>query len=102
MFKIIVLYPAPADPEHFKRYYVEHHLPIAAELPGLKSSYYSFDVAAADGPSPYFCIWQGEFENGAAAGAAMQSDAGQRVAADVANYASNGATVLLVPMEKFG
>jgi hypothetical protein len=32
----------------------------------------------------------------------MQSEAGQRVGADVANYATGGATVLLVPMEKFG
>lgn len=102
MFKIMVLYPTPDDPEHFKKYYLETHLPLAAHLPGLKSSRYAFDVAAPGGPSPYFCIWEGEFEDAAAAGAAMQSEAGQRVGADVANYASGGHTILFVTSEKFG
>jgi uncharacterized protein (TIGR02118 family) len=91
MYKVLVLYPVPKDPDHFRSYYVEKHLPLAAQLPGLKSSRYSFAIAGA-GPelAPYFCIWEGEFADGPSAGAAMQSEIGQKVAADVANYASGG------------
>jgi len=42
--KLIVLYGHPKDPAHFRRYYVETHLPLAARLPGLKGSRYSFAV----------------------------------------------------------
>ncbi len=94
MHKVVVLYPPPKDPAHFKKYYEETHLPIAAQLPGLLSSRYTFAVEGAGSPSPYFCIWEGQFADAAAFGAAMQSPVGQKVAADVPNYATGGATVL--------
>jgi uncharacterized protein (TIGR02118 family) len=100
MYKILVLYPKPDDPEHFRRYYRETHLPLASHLPGLKASRYSFDVQTVGG-GPYFCIWEGEFEDEAAAGAAMQSEAGQRVVEDVANYATGGHMLLQFPVERF-
>ena len=94
MHKVLVLYPPPKDPAHFKRYYEETHLPLAAQLPGLVSSRHTFSVEGVGGASPYFCIWEGEFSDAASMGAAMQSPIGQKVAADVPNYATGGATVL--------
>ena len=94
MHRIIALYPPPKDPVHFKKYYVEKHLPIAAQMPGLLSSRHSFAIEGITGPSPYFCIWEGEFANEAAMAAASQSEIGQKVAADVANYATGGVTIL--------
>ena len=44
MHKLLVLYNEPKDPTHFRKYYVETHLPLARKLPGLKASRYSFDV----------------------------------------------------------
>jgi uncharacterized protein (TIGR02118 family) len=44
MHKLLVLYHEPNDPAHFRKYYVETHLPLASKLPGLKASRYSFDV----------------------------------------------------------
>ncbi len=90
----LALYPQPKDPAHFKRYYEEKHLPLAVQLPGLLYSRHSFAIEGVGAPSPYFCVWEGAFENAAAMGAAMQSPIGQKVAADVANYASNGVTLL--------
>ena len=29
MHRVLVLYPAPKDPAHFKKYYEETHLPLA-------------------------------------------------------------------------
>ncbi len=94
MHKVLALYPPPKDPAHFKRYYEGTHLPLAAQLPGLLSSRHSFSLEGVGSPSPYFCIWEGEFADAAAMGAAMQSPIGQKVAADVANYATGGVTLL--------
>lgn len=102
MHKLVVLYGHPKDPEHFRRYYVETHLPLAAKLPGLKASRYSFTVAGMGAESPYFCIFEGEFATEAAMAAAMKSEIGRQVAADTANYASGGMTLLHYPAESAG
>jgi 4-carboxymuconolactone decarboxylase len=94
MHRVLALYPPPKDPAHFKKYYVEKHLPLAAQMPGLLSSRHSFAIEGVTGPSPYFCIWEGEFASEAAMAAATQSPIGQKVAADVANYATSGVTIL--------
>jgi len=94
MHRVLVLYPAPKDPAHFKKYYEETHLPLASQLPGLLSSRYSFSLEGVGAASPYFCVWEGEFASAAAMGAAMASPIGQKVAADIGNYATGGATVL--------
>ena len=94
MHRVLALYPPPKDPAHFKKYYVERHLPLAAQMPGLLSSRHSFAIEGVGAPAPYFCIWEGEFANEAAMAAATQSEIGQKVAADVANYATGGVTIL--------
>lgn len=94
MRKLVVLYGHPADPDHFRRHYIGTHLPLAARLPGLLAMRHSFAPEGVGGPSPYFCIFEGEFADAAALGAAMASPEGQAVAADVANYATGGVTVL--------
>jgi uncharacterized protein (TIGR02118 family) len=91
MHKLIVLYPPPADPEAFRRYYTETHLPLAAQLPGLRAYRYGFDLTGAPGESPYFCIFEAEFDDATAMQASMSSEQGQKVAADVPNYAPEGA-----------
>ena len=88
MHKLLVLYNEPEDPTHFRKYYVETHLPLGRKLPGLKASRYSFDVKPlGPGKAPYFCIFEAEFENEAALMGALKSKEGQAVAGDVPNYA---------------
>jgi uncharacterized protein (TIGR02118 family) len=94
MHKVIVLYNTPANPQHFRRYYEKEHLPLVARLPGLRGSRYSFAVQAPGGPPPFFCIWEGEFDDEAATIAAMSSDIGGQVVADVPKYADGGFTLL--------
>ena len=91
MYKVIALYGTPKDPEHFRSYYENKHLPLAARLPGLMSSHYSFSI---QGTAACFCIWEGVFADADAALASMGSDIGQQVAADVSNYADGGFTLL--------
>ena len=94
MHRILALYGTPADPDHFRAYYRDTHLKLAAKLPGLRSMYHSFAVTPIGPGDGFFCTWTGVFDDAAAAGAALQSPEGQAVAADVGNYASGG--VMLV------
>jgi uncharacterized protein (TIGR02118 family) len=88
MHKLVVLYPTPADRDKFRSYYISTHLPLAAKLPGLRSYRYGFDLAAPAGDSPYWCSFEAEFDDINALSAAMSSEQGQAVAADVPNYAT--------------
>jgi uncharacterized protein (TIGR02118 family) len=94
MHKLLGLYPHPTSPEHFRRYYVETHLPLAAKLPGLRASRHAFDLEGMGAPSPYFCVWEGEFDSFEAIGSALGSPIGQEVSADVANYATGGVLIM--------
>jgi uncharacterized protein (TIGR02118 family) len=92
--RLLVLYPPPTDPDHFRSYYQDTHLPLVAKLPGLRGYRFSFDVAGAAGESPYFCAFEADFDDASAYSAAMASAAGQAVREDVRNYATGGAVVL--------
>jgi uncharacterized protein (TIGR02118 family) len=95
MHKLLVLYNEPKDPTHFRKYYLETHLPLVSKMPGVKAMRYSFDVKALPpGKAPYFCIFEAEFENEAALMSALGSAEGKAVAGDVPNYASGGVTML--------
>ena len=98
MHKLLVLYPEPADPDHFRDYYVTNHLPLVREMPGLLGFRYSFDVAATAGEAPYFAVFEADFADAAAMAAGRASPEGQRVTADVANYATGGVVVLHYPV----
>jgi uncharacterized protein (TIGR02118 family) len=94
MHKLLVTYNEPKDPAHFRKYYVETHLPLAAKMAGVKASRYSFDVKPLGPGKAPFCIFEAEFENEAALMNALQSKEGQAVAGDVPNYASGGVSMV--------
>ena len=60
----------------------------------LRGYHYSFDVAAGEGESPYYCVFEADFDDAAALTAAQESPEGQAVRADVPNYATGGVVVL--------
>ncbi len=101
MHKFVVLYPPQPDPEKFKSYYINTHIPLARKIPGLLASRYSFAIGGLPPgtPAPFFCIFEADFESGAAMGAAMGSPEGQAVAADVPNFAQVGPTLMHYEVE---
>jgi uncharacterized protein (TIGR02118 family) len=99
MHKLVVLYSKPADPDHFRDYYVTSHLPLVMKMPGLLAWRYSFDVAAANGQAPYFAVFEADFADAAAMAASRASPQGQRAAADVVNYATGGAVIIHYPVQ---
>jgi uncharacterized protein (TIGR02118 family) len=87
--KILVLYPPPADPAAFDKYYFSTHIPLARKIPHLAGM--KFNAAAPNalaGTAPYL-IAELEFASMADLQAGMASPEGQATAADVPNFASN-------------
>ena len=54
MHKITVLYHHPQDPEAFERYYEEHHLPLAQNMPGVSRIEFTKFVTTPSGHQPDF------------------------------------------------
>ncbi|AYF76257.1 EthD family reductase [Nocardia yunnanensis] len=94
MHKLLVLYPKPVDPDHFRDYYVNNHLPLVRKWPGVLAWRYSFEVAAAKGEPAYFAVFEADFADAAALAAMRASEFGQQAAADVVNYATGGVVVI--------
>src|SRR4029078_3180774 len=86
MHRLLVLYAPPSDPDHFRSYYDDTHLPLVAKFPGLRGYRYSFDVAGGEGASPYYCVFEADVHDAAALSAAQESTEGQAVREDVPNY----------------
>ncbi len=95
MAQLLVLYNTPADPAAFDRYYHETHIRLTKKIPGLRSfRINNGSVQAYMGSAPHMIAIL-EFDSMADLGAAMGSPDGQAAAADLSNFASGGATVLV-------
>jgi uncharacterized protein (TIGR02118 family) len=100
MIKLTVLYGQPKEPAAFERYYLDTHTPIALKVKGLRR----FEIAkvsdTADGtPSPYYRTADLYFDDVAAMQAALGSPEGQAAAADIANFATGGVTMLIAEVQ---
>ena len=95
MAQILVLYNAPADPAAFDRYYHQTHIPIAKKIPGLRSYVISNGpVQALAGTAPHLVAIL-QFDSMVDVNAALASPEGQATAADLPNFASGGASLLI-------
>jgi uncharacterized protein (TIGR02118 family) len=95
MPQLLVLYNTPADTAAFDSYYRQTHIPLAKKIPGLRSySISNGPVQALAGNAPYL-IAVLTFDSMADIDAAIASPEGQAAAADLANFASGGATLLI-------
>ena len=96
MAQLLVMYRTPKDPSAFNRYYFETHIPIARKMPGIRKYEVSQGpVATPAGPSPFHLIATLHFDNLAAIRNAFASAEGQAAAADVRNFATGGADMML-------
>ena len=96
MAKLFAIYQQPKDSAAFDAYYFNTHLPLAKTIPGLKSYEVTpGDVMGMTGKRGVYLVAILEFESMEAIGAGMASSQGQATAADLANFASAGADVLM-------
>jgi uncharacterized protein (TIGR02118 family) len=95
MAQILVLYNTPADAAAFDQYYRGTHIPIAKKIPGLRAySVSNGPVQALSGSAPYFVATL-TFDSMGDLNAALASPEGRAAAADLPNFASGGATLLV-------
>jgi uncharacterized protein (TIGR02118 family) len=99
MPKILVLYHPPADPSAFDTYYRETHIPLAKRIPGLRSYTISTVPPQVVTGSPVHLVAELTFDTLAAVDAAFASPEGQATAADLANFAGTGVTLLVFDSE---
>lgn len=86
MITLTVLYGTPDDVEKFDKYYFETHIPLARAVPGLDDVRVTKFLPGADGSAPaYHLMAQLAFADADAMGAALSSEPGQALVADVPN-----------------
>jgi uncharacterized protein (TIGR02118 family) len=95
MVKLVVLYGPPIDSAAFDSHYFSTHADLVAKMPGVQR----FEVAkcaSMDGSEcPYYLQAELWFDDAAALRACFASPEGQAAAADVPNFATGGATMLV-------
>jgi uncharacterized protein (TIGR02118 family) len=97
MADIYVIYGEPKDPGHFDDYYARVHTPLARKMPKLRELKVSKGAVTVLGAErKVYLTARLSFDNMSDLRASMASPEGKAVAADVPNYASGGAEVIVV------
>ncbi len=95
MIRLTVLYGHPQDPAEFDRYYRDVHIPLARKMKGLKGwTIGRCESAQPDQQPPYYMIVGLYADSRADMEAILDSPEGRDTVADVANFATGGATFL--------
>jgi uncharacterized protein (TIGR02118 family) len=96
MVKLVVCYGAPEDPAGFDSHYIETHVPLVDAIPNLKRFEHGKVLGTPDGaPAPFYYLAELSFDSPAELQAGMESSEGQAAGADVATFASGGATLMV-------
>lgn len=102
MIKVTVLYAQPTDPESFEKYYAESHTPLVGKVQGIvKVETTRFMPNADDTPAACYRMAELYFGGPVEMEQALNSPEGQAMAADLSNFATGGATVLVGIVENF-
>lgn len=96
MTTLVVAFEKPEDmtTEAFRTYYREEHAPIVTDLPNLAA--YEVTFPREPDRSPYDGLARLEFEDAAAFGEAMDTEAAERMQEDAANFVADESMVQLV------
>lgn len=100
MAKLLVLYHPPADPAAFDKYYHETHVPIARHIPGVRSYVVSAAPPRVMAGHPVHLVAELTFDSMSEIDTALASPGGQAAAADLANFAQAGVTLLVYETSK--
>jgi uncharacterized protein (TIGR02118 family) len=96
MARLVVMYKTPTDAGAFDKYYRETHIPLAKKIPGLRKYELSRGpVATPAGASGFHLIAILHFDDIAALQAGLGSAEGRAAGADVRNFASGGADMIM-------
>ncbi len=86
MYRMTILYGMPKDPDHFRRYYLETHIPIARKMNGLTGWNLSWIDQDGDLPGPYLLVAELYADSAEAMASIMASPEGVAARDDLANF----------------
>jgi uncharacterized protein (TIGR02118 family) len=96
MIRVLALHNAPDEVSSYDDYYVNVHMPLVQRIPGVRNIRYGRVIRAADGgPAPYFLISDVYFDDEEALQVALDSPEMAEAFADVPNFATGGATIMI-------
>ncbi|MBV9173083.1 MAG: EthD family reductase, partial [Chloroflexi bacterium] len=85
----------PTNPSAFDQYYASTHVPLAKKIPGLRSFTTSTgSTASREGRAAYYLVAELDFDSVADLQKAFGTPEGEAAGADLANFATGGATTL--------
>ena len=94
--KLSVQYGHPTDAEAFEKYYAETHIPLASKMSGFTNLELAKVVATPDGsPLPFYRTAEVWWDSEEDMQKTLGSPEGQATVADIANFATGGATVFI-------
>lgn len=99
MFRLVVAYEQPEDPEKFLDHYRKVHFPIALEMPDVKAAHWGRVIDPAGGTPDKFVITTMDWADKETATASLGSEVGERGNADLANFAQAGVSVYMLELE---
>jgi len=100
MIKITALYGHPTDATEFEEYYANTHMAKASKMTGYEKLELTKFSSAPDGGKPaYYRMAEFWFSSPDTMQATMGSPEGLAVAADLANFATGGVTLLVGAVE---
>lgn len=95
MIKLTVLYGQPTDREAFEAYYIKTHLPLVAQMKGVRRAELTLFTAPEGAVPEYYRMAELYFDSQEHLETVISSKEGQLAVADIDNFASGGATVLI-------
>jgi uncharacterized protein (TIGR02118 family) len=97
MVKLVVAYGQPEEPAAFDEHYASIHAPLVRKMPGLCHFEAGKVRGTPDGtPAPFYFLAELSFASMEEMQAGRSSEEGQAAAADVATFATGGATLMIV------
>jgi uncharacterized protein (TIGR02118 family) len=98
--KLTVLYGQPTDPAAFEGYYAETHMPLVRKIPGLGRYEQAKVIGTPDGGQPaFYRMFEFWFDNQDHMQRVLGSPEAQAAVADLANFATGGATTLICQVD---
>jgi uncharacterized protein (TIGR02118 family) len=99
MYLVTLTYGQPTDPAAFDAHYRDTHLPLAAKIPNVQT-FAAGRCESLDGNPPAAYLQAViTFADKPSAAAALGSPAGQAAAADIAGFATGGATMTFTEVD---
>lgn len=105
MYRLTILYGMPQDPEGFRRYYYDTHIPLAQKMKGLTGWNLSWTEPGPDGVARYVLIAELYAPDREALEAVLASPEGQAANADLTNFVTDSVDFVFgaeeqVPLEE--